>query len=305
LNATDLPMTARPSQPGALVRTAFRFAPNVTRRVLPTLKQWASIGAQRHWNHASRQVMRAIGVQSPAVYREAALLPHRLMADTLFLRHAPLPALTALPRIIHGMPALEALDARREGRGVLFACANLGCFYLSLTAHPSWIDDVLVITPNVPPPEERLLCDRLEAWSGLHVELTAATRQSAVAIARRLGQGGAVATMLDAHLPDTPFLTAPFFGRPAATPRGIYEIAVKQQALVVPAYNVCVDGTFHLFFDDAIDSRGRDAAAVAAEVNRHFETVIRRHPGQWRLWATLPQRWSQAAATSLGAKRGA
>src|SRR5688572_6378217 len=98
-------MTARPSQPGALVRTAFRFAPNVTRRVLPTLKQWASIGAQRHWNHASRQVMRAVGVQSPALYREAALLPHRLMADTLFLRHAPLPALTALPRIIHGMAA--------------------------------------------------------------------------------------------------------------------------------------------------------------------------------------------------------
>ena len=107
-----------------------------------------------------------------------------------------------------------------------------------------------------------------------------------------LRDGGALGMLIDQ---DTPVkgVWVPFFGRPAFTPVGAAEIALKRDAGVVPAFIARRDdGTHRAVFQPALDLP-TDPTAATALMTTAIESWIRHHPEQWvwmhRRWRRQPE----------------
>ncbi len=102
-----------------------------------------------------------------------------------------------------------------------------------------------------------------------------------------LRDGGALGMLIDQ---DTPVkgVWVPFFGRPAFTPVGAAEIAVKRDAGVVPTFIARQpDGRHRAVFHPALDLP-EDHTEATAMMTAAIEAQIREYPEQW-VW--LHRRW--------------
>lgn len=286
-----------PKVPGWLLK-GFAIAPRLTRRLVTAYLLRRPPDWLAHYRAAASQSLDCLGLAQPERVAQVGQLPMRFVADVMFLRHAPLAALRRLPLRLFGAEHAVPVD----GQGTVFACSNFGCFYANFLAPPPGITEVLVVTPNVPPEEDRALCRRIEAVSGVKLTLVAASTKSAIAIARTLRKGGAVATMLDSWLSNTPMIVAPFLGHPAATPRGLYEILARTPARIVPVYGLRRGEGFDITYQRPICAMGQTPEALATAVNARLEELVREHPEQWALWPALPGRWKAAADATLAAR---
>lgn len=289
-----------PKVPSWLLK-CFAIAPRLARRLVTTYlmrrpPDWLAL-----YRKAAAQSLQFAGATRPGLEDQVAQLPMRFVADVMFLRHAPLSAVRKLPLQVYGADNAAPV----EGQGTVFACSNFGCFYALFLAPPAGITDVLVVTPTVPPEEDRALCRRIEAVSGVKLTLVEASTKSAIAIARQLRKGGAVATMLDSWISGTPFLVAPFLGHPAATPRGLYEILARTPARVVPVYGLRRGEGFDITYQRPICAMGKTPVALAEAVNQRLEELILEHPEQWSLWPAVPGRWKAAADARVAAEHAA
>lgn len=281
----------KPPQVPSWLLKLFTVAPRLARRLVTAYLLRRPPAWLPLYQQAAAQSLQLAGVARPGLDAQVAQLPLRFFADVMFLRHAPLRALRKLPIQVTGAEYAVA----RDGQGTLFACANLSCFYALFLSPPPGLTEVLVVTPNVPPEEDRALCRRIETVTGVKLTLVAASTKSAIAIARHLRKGGAVATMLDSWISGTPFLAVPLLGHLAATPRGLYEILARTPARIVPVYGLRRGEGFHVTYQLPILTQGQTPLYLACDVNGRLEDVIRQHPEQWSLWPALPGRWKAAA----------
>jgi len=100
--------------------------------------------------------------------------------------------------------------------------------------------------------------------------------------------------MLDFYVPATLPIFAPLFGRLAATPSGIFQLAAATETPIVP---MCVvteaDGSKTV----EIDSLLQPASSVlesATMANARVEAMVRRHAASWGVWPSLVDRWKVA-----------
>ena len=94
----------------------------------------------------------------------------------------------------------------------------------------------------------------------------------------------------------------PFFGRPAYTPVGAAEIALKRDAGVVPSFIARQpDGRHRAVFHPVLDLPA-DAAEATAMMTAAIEAQIRRYPEQWvwmhRRWRRQPDVGHQTSESS-------
>ncbi|MDR0183764.1 lysophospholipid acyltransferase family protein [Lysobacter arvi] len=246
---------------------------------------------------AVRSALAAAGHYSSNLERAVLRLPSEFLADTLFLQHAPEEAILGQSIQLTGTPLDEILAIRRSGRGLLLGCSNFGCFYKSLLACRGVIDDLLIVTgAAVAPADEHLLKARLEELGRLRIRLMPVSSKSAVAIARQLKDGGVVATMLDTCLPQSQTLVAPFLGKPAVSPSGIYQLVSRFSAVVVPMYCFRRGEGVEIVLDAPIDCRSRADWEIASKVNDCIGKRILAEPDQWMMWPALLDRWHRAEA---------
>ncbi|HEY0505852.1 MAG TPA: hypothetical protein VGD42_20405 [Lysobacter sp.] len=247
---------------------------------------------------AVRSSLVAAQMYSPATEKAILRLPSEFLADTLFLQHATDEAVLAQDVRMTGFPLDDLLRLRAEGRGILLACSNFGCFYNSLLACRGVIDDLLIVTGGPVPDGEHRLKARLERLGGLKLRLLPVNSRSATAIARQLKGGGVVATMLDTCLPHSQTLVAPFLGRPAVSPAGIYQLVCRFNVHVLPMF--CLRRSDHVEVElgRPIEGGGRAGHEVAADVNACIGAKILEEPGQWMMWPALLDRWRRAETAS-------
>jgi len=243
---------------------------------------------------AVRSALIAAGRYNSELERAVLRLPSEFLADSLFLQHAPEKVILDQTIQVTGVSLDELLRMRRTGRGLLLACSNFGCFYKSLLACRGVIDDLLIVTGGPVPAGEHRLKDRLEKLGGLQIRLMPVDSRSAIAIARQFKGGGAVATMLDTCLPQSQTLIAPFLGRPAVSPSGIYQLVSRFSALVVPMFCLRRGDGLEVVLDEPIDSVGSDDWEIARKVNDRIGARIMAEPEQWMMWPALLDRWQRA-----------
>lgn len=106
------------------------------------------------------------------------------------------------------------------------------------------------------------------------------------AMVRHLRSGGMIEMLIDQHMAHgTPM---PFLGQPAKTALTAAEMALRHDAILVPAYGIRrADGlSFDVVVEDPIPPGTPEAMTQA--LNDSLGRLVDRHPGQW-LW--IHRRW--------------
>ncbi|MEA2646125.1 MAG: phosphatidylinositol dimannoside acyltransferase [Chloroflexota bacterium] len=208
--------------------------------------------------------------------------------------------------VVENQASLESVMA--AGRGVVIVSIHMGgwegCASLwgSKMAH---IRSGLIAEVLEPPALWRRIL-RLRESTGL--EIIPLSRTAPRDIIRRLRANGLVCGAIDRDLLGSgkPFQ---FFGRPASIPTGLFEVAQRTGAGVLPV--VCLrhpGDTYSLVGMEPIWI-GPEDGAVDAAVNqalRVFEDCIRRYPDQWHvmepIWAPAEAADEAAAAPSAAVR---
>lgn len=203
------------------------------------------------------------------------------------LAHDPADALSR----VETEGAAIAKAASASGRGVFFLTAHLGNWEWAALGTGSLGIPLGVVARPLDNPLLDARLTRLRASTGNFV---IEKRDAARGMLRAIRGGGAIGILNDqhAHAPDA--VTAPFFGRPAATSSALAKLLDRTEALVVPTHAIRVaPARWHLTYEPALDVRtlspeDRGVERLTARLNGILESMIRSNPEQW-LW--LHNRW--------------
>ena len=183
------------------------------------------------------------------------------------------------------------LEAKKAGRGILFATAHFGNWELSAFAHALMTEPMhIMIRPLDNPGIDRLVEDR-RRLSGNHLIVK---WDGARAVLRALHQNEAVGVLIDQNTSLQEGVFVDFFGTPACANIAFAKIAVRTGAAVIPGFAVWSEseGKYILKFHPPLEISG-DPAEDTRRLHAVLEQVVREHPGQWlwihRRWKTRPE----------------
>lgn len=181
-------------------------------------------------------------------------------------------------------------EAKRRGRGVLFATAHLGNWELSAFAHGLMMEPMHVVVRPLDNPLIDRLVERRRTLAGNRV---IEKRRGARGILRALAANEAVGILADQNSAPEEGVFVDFFGVPACASTGLAEIAARTGATVIPGFALWSneERRYILRFCPPVDITG-DAAADTCRLQKKLEEIIRGHPDQWlwihRRWKTRP-----------------
>jgi len=207
----------------------------------------------------------------------------------------------ALPTVHwEGSNAFRAA-VRADGRPLLLATLHMGNYLhhlLALAPHLAWLERVTLLRRKRDPALEGPLLAQARDL-GLELEVAHSDGHAARTALRALRQGEHVLLLYDVppsfDIGHT--VTATLLGHPAALPAGPALLCRASQALLWPFCLVPEGRHLTLHSRDPFPVRGTAEVEPAVRTLARFaESVILAAPGQWLLWAHLPELWSSAAS---------
>ncbi|MGB6032305.1 MAG: lysophospholipid acyltransferase family protein [Bacteroidota bacterium] len=184
-----------------------------------------------------------------------------------------------------------AMSLIREGKGFIFLSGHFGSWELfgtSLGLH--FGKSILVVVQEQRNPRINRVIDRDRRRHG---NRTVPMSRSVREVLTELGGGGIVGMLSDQSGPKESAVV-PFFGRPAATHRGVAAFSIKLDAPIFMAFTIRQsDGTYILELQelDRSDLGGPPEEQIDQLTRRHvelFERFVRKYPDHW-LW--MHKRW--------------
>jgi len=191
-------------------------------------------------------------------------------------------------------------QARRRGKGVLFATAHLGNWELSAFAHallsaPMYV----VVRPLDNPLIDRLVARRRTMSGNWLIE----KKDFARGILQALAANEAVGILIDQNASLETGVFVDFFGIPACAGAGFARLAAHTGAAVIPGFALWSEAErkFVLRFYPEVPITS-DVQEDTARLHAVLEGVIREYPDQWlwihRRWKTRPPGEGAAYQTS-------
>jgi KDO2-lipid IV(A) lauroyltransferase len=182
------------------------------------------------------------------------------------------------------------LDAKKAGRGVLFATAHMGNWELSAFAHGLMTEPMNVVVRPLDNAYANRLVEHRRQLSGNRL---IGKKDAARAIVRALRQNEAVGILMDQNTSLEEGVFVNFFGTPACANVAFAKIAHLTGAAVIPGFALWLEQEkrYVLRFYPPVEITG-DAARDTQRLHSILENVIREFPGQWlwihRRWKTRP-----------------
>jgi Kdo2-lipid IVA lauroyltransferase/acyltransferase len=182
-------------------------------------------------------------------------------------------------------------EAKRRGKGVLFATAHLGNWELSAFAHALLTEPMHVVVRPLDNPYIDSLVEERRGMSGNSI---IQKKDAARSILRALARNEAVGILIDQNASLEEGVFVDFFGVPACAGVAFARLANHTGAAVIPGFALWSDkeGKYVLKFYPIVEMTGNDQADTA-RIHGHLEQVIREHPDQWlwihRRWKTRPR----------------
>ena len=181
-------------------------------------------------------------------------------------------------------------EARRRGKGVLFATAHLGNWELSAFAHALLTAPMNVVVRPLDNPRIDRLVERRRTLSGNRL---IEKKDFARGILKALAANEAVGILIDQNASLDGGVFVDFFGIPACAGTGFVKLAAHTGAAVIPGFALWSEAErkYVLRFFPPVAMTG-DAQADTARLHAVLESVIREYPDQWlwihRRWKTRP-----------------
>ena len=192
------------------------------------------------------------------------------------------------------------LEAKRRGKGVLFATAHMGAWELSAFAHALMAQPMQVV---VRPLDNRLIDMEVESRRAASGNTLIEKEEAARSIFRALQRNEAVGVLIDQNVMPHEGVFVEFFGISACAGTAFVRIAQRTGAAVIPGYALwsSEEKRYILRFYPILEFTG-NLQADTQLVHSHLESVIREHPDQW-LW--LHRRWKTRPGESASLYEGA
>ena len=182
------------------------------------------------------------------------------------------------------------LEAKKAGKGILFATGHFGNWELSAFAHALMTEPMhIMIRPLDNPGVDRLVEDRRQLSGNRLIVKWDGAR----AVLRALHQNDAVGVLIDQNTSLHEGVFVDFFGTPACANTAFAKIAARTGAAVIPGFAIWSEeeSKYVLKFYPPLEISG-DPADDTRRLHTVLERVIREHPGQWlwihRRWKTRP-----------------
>lgn len=212
--------------------------------------------------------------------------------DTWFIRHPALHNTQGLINFEH------LTTAKAQGRPIILATAHYGRYWLTgsmlsaagLTTGALTRDDIAENTYNLPEAEFNFRRKKLQimqsVWQGDFVVESKNIRD----LYRALDKD------LVVFLFDVPYaeerktnIRVPFLDQYGTFPTGIYRVAQKKNALIVPFFISNANNTQpNIVFYPALDPQKQSQQVVFSQLASLLETHINQVPEHWWLWPALP-----------------
>src|SRR5579864_698589 len=182
-------------------------------------------------------------------------------------------------------------EARRRGKGVLFATAHLGNWELSAFAHALLTAPMNVVVRPLDNPRIDRLVERRRTLSGNRL---IEKKDFARGILKALAGNEAVGILIDQNASLDSGVFVDFFGIPACAGTGFVKLAAHTGAAVIPGFALWseAEGKYVLRFFPPVAMTG-DLQGDTARLHSVLENVIRQYPDQWlwihRRWKTRPR----------------
>jgi KDO2-lipid IV(A) lauroyltransferase len=206
-----------------------------------------------------------------------------------------------LPEYVRFAPGAEErfAEAIGRGKGLVFATGHVGNWeLLAQRIAMRWPSAVIARTGNDPGITE--LVGRIRAAGNLET-LWREDPSTARAMIRTFKQGRPLGILIDQDT-RVQSVFVPFFGRPAATPRGAADLALRFGAPVLagwcrrrgpgPGDGHVVD-VVEVAYDPDPPDRDAEAARITAACTAVLEAAIRASPAEWvwmhERWKTRPE----------------
>lgn len=189
---------------------------------------------------------------------------------------------------VEGLEHVE--DARRRGRGVLFATAHLGNWELSAYAYALMIEPMHVVVRPLDNPWVDALVERRRTLSGNGL---IQKKDFARGILKALASNQAVGILIDQNSSPEEGVFVDFFERRACASTGLARLAAHSGATVIPGFAVWSEeeGRYVLRFYPPVEISGR-VEEDTQRLQSRLEAIIRQYPDQWlwihRRWKTRP-----------------
>jgi Kdo2-lipid IVA lauroyltransferase/acyltransferase len=177
-------------------------------------------------------------------------------------------------------------EAKRRGKGVLFATAHLGNWEFSAIAHSLLTEPMhVVVRPLDNAAVDAIVEARREA-TGNHV---IAKKDASRDILRALKRNEPVGILIDQNVGESEGIFVDFLGVPACAGTAFARLAAHSKAAVIPGFALWnpAKGKYVLKFYPLVDITG-DATEDTRRIHAVIERVVREYPDQW-LW--LHRRW--------------
>lgn len=192
-----------------------------------------------------------------------------------------------------GMEHYEA--ALRRKKGVLFLTAHFGNWeWMAAALSLRQGKKIHVVARPLDNPD---LNRMVNAWRERDGNQVLNKRTSAAEIMRLLKAGEVVGILLDQNTAAGEAIFVDYFGRPAATHKGMAILALRTGAAVLPTFIIREKGRHRVVIDKPLEiartgDLGRDVREATALFTRTIESAVRRHPDHWlwvhRRWKTRP-----------------
>lgn len=114
-------------------------------------------------------------------------------------------------------------------------------------------------------------------------------RRGMIEMVRHLKQGGIIAIVGDLHVQEG--IELDFFGQPAITSTVPAELAIKQDAAMIPAYAIRQPDGLNFRIEMHEPIAHSDPATMTQQLNDDLEALVRQHMDQW-FW--IHRRWKPA-----------
>ncbi len=182
------------------------------------------------------------------------------------------------------------LEAKRRGRGVLFATAHLGNWELSAFAHGLLTEPMHVVVRPLDNPRIDALVEARRTMGGNRV---IGKKEAARGILKALARNEAVGILIDQNATPDNGAFVEFFGVVACATTGLAKLAAHSGAAVIPGFALWneTERRYVLRFYPPMEMTG-DAVRDTARLQTVLEGVIRECPDQWlwihRRWKTRP-----------------
>lgn len=208
---------------------------------------------------------------------------------------------------IQGKPASELVDrttfeglehyeaAIREKKGGVILTAHFGNWEWMGTAISLLGKRMNVVARPLDNPDLNIM---VNAWRERYGNRVLNKRTSAAELLKLLRAGELVGILLDQNTAASEAVFVDYFGRPAATHKGLAVLALRTGAAILPTFIIREGGRHRVIIEKRLEmvrtgDLERDLREATALFTRAIESAVRRHPDHWlwvhRRWKTQPK----------------